>query len=159
MFRITVAIYLFSISVLKDKWESGEKKQTSKEWSSKEWGEKTHQQKNVLWESLELSFICLFITGCNIKELKKIELPSLVNILAKYSKSDHPLLTTRVHQCLPCGSVGAECPKFGRPGFNPWVRKIPWRRKWRPTPVFLPGESHEQRNLWATVHGVTKSWT
>ena len=31
--------------------------------------------------------------------------------------------------------------------FNPWVRKIPWRRKWQPTPVFLPGKSHEQRNL------------
>ena len=26
-------------------------------------------------------------------------------------------------------------------GFNPWVRKIPWRRAWQPTPVFLPGES------------------
>ena len=25
--------------------------------------------------------------------------------------------------------------------FNPWVRKIPWSRKWQPTPVFLPGES------------------
>ena len=31
--------------------------------------------------------------------------------------------------------------------FDPWVRKIPWRRKWQPTPVFLPGESHGQRNL------------
>ena len=31
-----------------------------------------------------------------------------------------------------------------RHGFNPWV-KIPWRRKWQPTPVFLPGESHGQR--------------
>ena len=30
---------------------------------------------------------------------------------------------------------------------NPWVRKIPWRRKWQPTPVFLPGESHGQRSL------------
>ena len=28
-----------------------------------------------------------------------------------------------------------------------WVRKIPWRRAWQPTPVFLPGESHEQRSL------------
>ena len=28
-----------------------------------------------------------------------------------------------------------------RPGFNPWVGKIPWRRAWQPTPVFLPGES------------------
>ena len=31
--------------------------------------------------------------------------------------------------------------------FDPWVGKIPWRRKWQPTPVFLPGESHGQRNL------------
>ena len=31
--------------------------------------------------------------------------------------------------------------------FNPWVRKIPWRRKWQPTPVFLPGDSHGWRSL------------
>ena len=32
-------------------------------------------------------------------------------------------------------------------GFEPWVRKIPWRRKWQPSPVFLPGESPGQRSL------------
>ena len=32
-------------------------------------------------------------------------------------------------------------------GFNPWVRKIPWRRTQQPTPVFLPGKSHGQRSL------------
>ena len=31
--------------------------------------------------------------------------------------------------------------------FDPWVRKIPWRRKWQPTPVFLIGESRGQGNL------------
>ena len=31
--------------------------------------------------------------------------------------------------------------------FNPWVGRIPWRRKWQSTPVFLPRESHEQRSL------------
>jgi len=31
--------------------------------------------------------------------------------------------------------------------FDPWVRKIPWRRKWQPSPVLLPGKSHEQRSL------------
>ena len=30
--------------------------------------------------------------------------------------------------------------------FDSWVMKIPWRMKWQPTPVFLPGESHGQRN-------------
>ena len=32
-------------------------------------------------------------------------------------------------------------------GFNPWVQKIPWRREWQPTPVFLPGKSRAQRSL------------
>ena len=34
-----------------------------------------------------------------------------------------------------------------RQGFNLWLRKIPWRRAWQPTPVFLPRESHGQRGL------------
>jgi len=32
-------------------------------------------------------------------------------------------------------------------GFDVWVEEIPWRRKWQPTPVFLPGKYHEQENL------------
>ena len=39
------------------------------------------------------------------------------------------------------------CLQCGRPGFNPWVGKIPWRKKWQPTPVLLPGKSHGQRGL------------
>ena len=38
-------------------------------------------------------------------------------------------------------------PAFRRPGFSPWVRKMPWRRKWMPTPVFLPGKFHGQKSL------------
>ena len=34
-----------------------------------------------------------------------------------------------------------------RHGFNPWVRRIPWRRTWQPTPVFSPGKSRGHRNL------------
>ena len=39
------------------------------------------------------------------------------------------------------------CKRQRRCKFDPWVRKIPWRRKWQPTPVFLPGESHGPRSL------------
>ena len=47
-----------------------------------------------------------------------------------------------------------------RPGFDPWVGNIPWRRKWQPTPVLLPRKSYGRRSLvQATAHGVTKSWT
>ena len=56
-------------------------------------------------------------------------------------------------QCLPqlprwlSGKESAcPCRSHRRCGFDPWVRKIPWRRKWQPTPVFLPGESHGQRS-------------
>ena len=47
-------------------------------------------------------------------------------------------------------------PQCGRPGFDPWVGKIPWRREWLPTPVFWPGEFH---GLYSIVHGVSKSQT
>ena len=34
-------------------------------------------------------------------------------------------------------------------GFDPWVKKISWRRRWQPTPVLFPGKSHGQRSLGA----------
>ena len=49
------------------------------------------------------------------------------------------------------GTSGKEpachCRRCRRRGFDPWVGKIPWRRAWQPTPVFLPGELHGQRSL------------
>ena len=48
---------------------------------------------------------------------------------------------------FPSGSDGKESACNRRPGFHPWVRKIPWRREWQPTSVFLPGKLHGQRRL------------
>ena len=52
---------------------------------------------------------------------------------------------------FPGGASGKEpacqCRKCKRCGLDPWVGKIPWRRVWQLTPVFLAGESHGQRNL------------
>ena len=60
-------------------------------------------------------------------------------------------LRDRTELKLPNGSTSKEptcqCKRCTRCGFSPWVVKIPWRRKWQPTPVFLPGKSHGQRNL------------
>ena len=50
--------------------------------------------------------------------------------------------------CFPDDLGGKESACNGRgPSFDPWVKKIPWRRKWQPTPVFWPGEFHGQRRL------------
>ena len=47
----------------------------------------------------------------------------------------------------PAGSDSRVCLQCSRPGFNPWVGKISWRRKWQPTPVFLHGKSHGRKSL------------
>ena len=65
-------------------------------------------------------------------------------------------LLLRIHMIrltfpLVAQTVKRACLQCRRPGFNPCVGKILWRRKWQPTPVFLPGESHG--------HGITKSRT
>ena len=52
---------------------------------------------------------------------------------------------------FPGGTSGKEptcqCRRHKRCGFDPWVRKMPWRRAWQSIPVFLPGESHGQWSL------------
>ena len=51
------------------------------------------------------------------------------------------------HRWLSGKEFTCQCRSHRRCRFNLWVRKIPWRRKWQLTPVFLPGESHGQRSL------------
>ena len=67
----------------------------------------------------------------------------------------------RIFKGFPGGACGKEpacqCRRHKRFGFDPWVRKIPWKRAWQPTPVFLPGESHGQRSL--VVYWVAKGRT
>jgi len=65
---------------------------------------------------------------------------------------------------LPGGLDGKEaaCP-CRRCGIDPWVGKIPWRREWLPTPVFLPGEFHGPRRLegyspWDCKESDTTEW-
>ena len=44
-------------------------------------------------------------------------------------------------------------------GFNPWFGKIPWRREWQPTPIFLPGEFYGQGSLVGYSPRGSQSWT
>ena len=60
-------------------------------------------------------------------------------------------LDVRAYLGFP-GGVGGKQPVCRRRGrkrcrFSPWAGKLPWRRAWRPTPVFWPGESHGRRSL------------
>ena len=58
---------------------------------------------------------------------------------------------------FPGGSDSKKiCLQCRRCRFSPWVRKIPWRRKWQPMLVFLPGKFHGQRSLVGYPHGVAR---
>ena len=67
-------------------------------------------------------------------------------------RSVSPELTLTCHQRLlwipfPVAQMVKICLQCTRPGYEPWIGKIPWRREWQPTAVFLSGESHGQRSL------------
>ena len=68
------------------------------------------------------------------------------SVLLLFKKS-----TQMVLEGFPGGTSGKEptcqCRRCKRCEFDPWVRKVPWRREWQPTMVFLPGESHGQKSL------------
>ena len=61
--------------------------------------------------------------------------------------SIHTHTHTHTHTYLERASLVAQMEKNLPAVFNPWVGKISWRRKWQPTPVFLPGEFHGHRSL------------
>ena len=69
----------------------------------------------------------------------------------------HPLIYLFTHGldlyypiwwAMPGGKEPAcQCRRRKRHKFESWIRKIPWRRAWKPVPIFLPGKSHGQRSL------------
>ena len=77
----------------------------------------------------------------------------MLEICAKTGKQGNPeaMLGHGHWGVFPAVASGEEpasqCRKHQLCRFDPWVRKIPWRRERLPIPVFLPGESHGQRSL------------
>ena len=83
-------------------------------------------------------------------EVGAINFPILQMKKLKHSEIRSFVWVTRADG-LPRRHSGKEFAHQGRRcerhGFDPWLGKIPWRRKWQPTPVFLPGKFHGQRSL------------
>ena len=97
------------------------------------------------WKSLGWSFLVTFI--CD--KSKRCRWGGFIVALGQVVVRSY--LYTHVQNRLPRWHSYKEppyqCRICWRHRFDPWVRKIPWRRAWQPTPVFLPGESHGQRSL------------
>ena len=78
----------------------------------------------------------------------------------RQKKRSAPLFSQLEKNSRVVAQRSRNCLQRRRPGFNPWVGKIPRRKAWQPTPVFLSGKSHGQRSLVGyIVHGVAKSQT
>ena len=80
------------------------------------------------------------------------------NILAKWNRLTIITIFLKYAPTrgIPCGKESTcQC---RRHEFDPWDRKIPWRRKWQPTPVFLPGNFQGQRSLVCGVSRVRHDW-
>ena len=73
------------------------------------------------------------------------------SVISLFIPNDFSLIPTAIISCLHlswfCSAVKEPTCQCRRPRFNPWVRKICWRRDRLPTPVFLPGKSNGQRSL------------
>ena len=50
-----------------------------------------------------------------------------------------------------------QCRRYRSSWFDPWVRKIPWKKKWQPTLAFLPENSMDRGSWWAIVRGIAES--
>ena len=102
------------------------------------------------------------------------EVPSQINLEIMFNETcvlhdlikwtdkikSQPHLELRLPWWLRQLSVCLQC---GRPGLDQWVRKIPWRRKWQPAPVLLPGKSHGWKSLvgyspWSRKESDTTEW-
>ena len=76
-------------------------------------------------DTILIIFGCIFIKILSVHHMPGIRLP-------RWLSGKEPVCQCRRHKRLR---------------FDPWVRKLPWRRAWQPTPVFLPGKSHGWKSL------------
>ena len=122
-------------------------------WGSLVWGrgswklrgvDKNRSYKISVTRGVMYNMISMINTDvCYIRKLREY-IPRVILITNKNVFS----ISLMLYLWLPMWFSGKECVCQGRRcGFDSWVRKIPWRRKWQPTPVFSPGTSHGQGSL------------
>ena len=101
---------------------------------------------NRLMSQIVLIFEVMCLTTSSIKHIFRIVFRPVFIILRGFPR----WCSSKESSCL--------CRRHKRWGFNSWVGKIPWSRKWQPTPVFLPGKFHGQRSPWGHKELDTTGW-
>ena len=126
------------------------------------------QARTLEW--VAISFSSAWKWNVKVKSLSRVQLlatpwtaayeaPPSMGFSRQECWSGVPLLLPGFSQWYSGKESAWWCRRRKRHGFNPWIRKIPWSKKWQPTPIFLPGKFMDRETWWATVPGVTKSRT
>ena len=127
----------------------------------------------LLWPVHSLQISLFLASWASLSEVNMILYMTLLNfpMFTIYIYTYHTYLFT-IYVCIYIyiyswtslvAQMVKNLPAVQRPGFDPWVGKTPWRRKWLPTLVFLPRESHGQRSLavyspWSLKMSDTTEW-
>ena len=99
----------------------------------------------VPWPGIELGPPPLGARSLSYWTTKEVSLAALNQGPPQFRSALGP--TLELPRWLSGKEPACQCRRHKRHRFDPWVRKISWRRAWQPTSVFLPGETHGQRSL------------
>ena len=88
----------------------------------------------------------------NTQDWSPLEWTGWISLQSKGLSRVFSNTTVQKHQFCQCG-------RCKRRGINPWVGKMPWRREWQPTSVFLPRKFVDRGAWWAAIHGAAKTQT
>ena len=117
------------------------------QWSSNLFGLKQNwNERAIQW----VSEVKELVTNKYPIHKNKLLLTGLAKSLSLSLSLSHTHTHTHITGLPRCASgkePTCKCRRHKRPGFDPWVGKILWRRTWQSTPVYLPGESHRQKSL------------
>ena len=102
---------------------------------------------------------CLVKCGFNESNTEFITTVSLSRTLTHLIFQRTQWSRHRLSRGLSGKAPARQCRRHKRHGFDPWVGKIPWRRKWHPLQYSFLGNPKDRGAWWATVHGVAKSQT
>ena len=122
----------------------------------------THTHTHTHTYSISKKYFLLFCLEISVMDLERDKqvMIWILNQCCFLKKYELLLSPNQIIDGLPWWLNGKESTcQCRRRGFYPWVGKIPWRRKWLPTRVFLPGKSHGQRSLPGLSPWVAMSWT
>ena len=132
-------------------------------WDQKEWVTDFHFH-FLTWTRIWVGRMCVWRTSLSVLHLQLQERTCVgyrksgcvfsIQLALWWASGGH-LLSSGLPRWFTGKEFACQC---RRCGFDPWIRKIPWKKKWQSTPVLLPGNPMDRGAWWAIILGGPKEW-